>query len=208
MASEIQVYKAAALGVGSETNITSPTDDRPLAKKIRAAWDLNRRAAIREGSWNFATVLRRLPALNEIPDHSFDHAFKLPAGCLRMLEVFSGGTELGAGEWMLSEGKILTSADAPLDVKCLVDVTEPALWDDAFAAAFGQRIAWQIGTSVAGSSFSEATAERKYWQLLRSAKRVDASEAPPIERAESSWIEARHASGDYGTMAAGVLSGE
>ena len=98
MASEIQVYKAAALGVGSETEITSPTDNRPLARKIRAAWDLNRRAAIRDGSWNFAGRRKRLPALTEAPDFGFDCQYALPAGCLRLLEVWSGGCQLGKGE--------------------------------------------------------------------------------------------------------------
>lgn len=191
MASEIQVYKAAALGVGSETAITSPTDDRPLAKKIRAAWDLNRRAAIREGSWNFAARRERLPALASAPAFGFDYQYQLPSGCLRLIEVQSGGNQLGADEYQLEGGKVLCNVTGPLDVRYLVDVTEAADWDDAFADAFGQRIAWKIGKSIAGSAFSEQDAEVKYRALLSAAKRVDAMENPPIDEAESEWITAR-----------------
>lgn len=200
MASEIQVYKAAALGVGSETTITSPTDDRPLARKIRAAWDLQRRSAIRDGSWNFAARRKNLPALDETPDFEFDHAYQLPAGCLRLLEVRSGNVQLGIDEYQLEGGKILCNFAGPLQVRYLIDITEPADWDDAFADAFGQRIAWKIGRSVAGSSFNEGEAREKYFELLAAAKRVDAAENPGIGQAESDWIRARdHGAAGMGT---------
>lgn len=192
MASEIEVYKAAALGVGSETEITSPTDPRPLAKKIRAAWNINRRAAIREGSWNFAMKRVSLPALLEAPAFGFSWQFQLPADFLRLIEVHGTDTRyLTETEFQIEGRKILCSRAAPLPIRYQADVVEPSLWDDTFAAAFGQRIACEIGRSIAGSTFDRDGAWGKYQALLKDAKRVDAMENPPLDQAESDWIIAR-----------------
>lgn len=193
MASEIEVYKAAALGVGSETEITSPTDPRPLAKKIRAAWNLNRRAAIREGSWNFATKRANLPALVDAPAFGFEWQFQLPADFLRLVEVHGTDSRyLTESDFQIESGKILCSRASPLPIRYLADVVEPGQWDDTFAAAFGQRIACEIGRSIAGSTFDRDGAWGKYKDLLAAAKRVDAMENPPLDQAESDWVIARH----------------
>lgn len=193
MATEIQVYKAAALGVGSETEITSPTDPRPLAKKIRAAWDLNRRAAIREGSWNFATRRASIAALTTAPPFGYTWMFELPADFLRLIEVHGTDTRhLTEADYRIEGRAILCSRAAPLPIRYLADVAEPALWDDAFAAAFGQRIACEIGRSIAGSTFDRDGAWGKYQDLLKTAKRVDAMENPSLDQAESEWVIARH----------------
>jgi hypothetical protein len=98
---------------------------------------------------------------------------------------------------------VLCDVTGPLQVRYLVDVTEPAEWDDAFADAFGQRIAWKIGRSVAGSAFDEGNARDKYHELLAGAKRVDAMENPGIEQDESDWILAREARATSGPASPG-----
>jgi hypothetical protein len=124
------------------------------------------------------------------PEHGFDYQFPLPAGCLRVLEVKVDGRQIEA--FRLEGGKILCDASGPLETICLVDVTEPALWDAAFTGAFALRVAWAIGTKIAGSSFDKDKVWRSYQVSLAGAKRVDAAENPTLERDESDWILARH----------------
>lgn len=198
MASWVDIANAIGAAIGTETRITDPSDDRTLARAIRAVWDLNRLAAIREGSWNFATRRARLPALSDTPEFGFDYQFKLPASCLRLLEVQSGGRQLGGGEYQLEGGKILCDELGPLDVRYLLDVTEPAEWDAAFVEAFTFKVALAIGTKIAGSAFDKSKAKALYDEAISASKRVDALENPPLENDESDWITARDAPAPYG----------
>lgn len=191
MATKIEVYRLAAAAVGSGTAITDPADSTTIARSITGVWDLSRRSAIREGSWNFATRRQRLAALAETPKHGFDFQFQLPAGCLRLIEV--GG--LPRDHYQLEGGRVLCDELGPLDVRYLVDVEEPAEWDDSFAQAFALKIALAIGTKIAGSSFPANKVRGEYEAALSASKRVDAMENPPIEQEESSWILAR----EYGS---------
>lgn len=190
MANWTDIANMAARHVGTTTRITSPDDDRPLAKAIRAVWDLQRRAAIRDGSWNCFTERHRLPALTTAPAFGFDYAYKLPAGCLRLLQVTN---DPGYDAYQLEAGKILCDAEAPLDIRCLIDNDMVAAWDDGFIEAFALRIAWAVGTAIAGSSFDKSKVWEDYRASLSSAKRVDAMENPPIEREESDWVSSRWA---------------
>lgn len=192
MSSEVQVYNAAAAAIGSGTRVTSPDDDTTIARSIKGVWELNRRAAIREGSWNFATRRARLPAMVAKPEFGFEYQYQIPAGCLRLIEVRSGSWQVD--DFQLEGGKILTDRGGPLDIRYLVDVAEPAEWDEGFAHAFALRIAFQIGTKIAGSSFDKQKVWQDYQDALAASKRVDAMENPPIEREESDWVTARHAS--------------
>jgi hypothetical protein len=193
MATKIQVYRLAAAAVGSGTQITDPADDTTIARSITGVWDLSRRAAIREGSWNFAMRRATPAALVTPPDFGFDFQFQLPAGILRTIEVSAGGRQLGAGEYQLEGGRVLCDESGPIEVRYLVDIEEPASWDDAFAQAFALKIALAIGTKIAGSAFPRDQVTRDYDVALAASKRVDAMENPPIEQEESDWILAREA---------------
>ena len=188
MADWVQIANLAGGIIGTETRITSPDDDRTLARSIRNVWDLQRRSAIREGSWNFAMRRASLPALNETPAFGFSYAYQLPAANLRLIEVIG----LDRDEYQAEDGKVLCNASGPLLIRHMVDVDNVALWDDLFAETFAARIAWKIGAKIAGSSFDKASAWRMYEAGLAASKRVDAMENPPIEREESDWVTARH----------------
>lgn len=190
MASWVEIANMIGTHVGSSTRITDPDDDRTLARKIRAVWDLQRREAIRDGSWNFAVQRDKPAALVDVPAHGFEYQFNLPSSCLRLIEVRAGGGQID--DYRLEAGRILCNHSGPIETICLVDVEEPAKWDAAFTAAFAWRVAWAIGNSVSGSAFDKQGAWRGYTEASAAAKRVDAMENPPIEREESDWITARH----------------
>lgn len=201
MASWVDIANMIGAHVGTETRVTSPTDNRTLARAIRAVWNLQRQAAIRDGSWNFSSRRARLAALAAAPAHGFAYQYQAPAGCLRLLEVNDDDAD---DRYQIEGGKILCDVTGPLDIRYAVDVEEPAEWDALFVEAFALRVAWAIGTKIAGSSFDTNKIWRSYQGVLPRAKRVDAGENPPLEQDESEWILARH-SGSGGTMAAGEL---
>lgn len=184
----------AGAAIGATTRITDPSDNRTLARNIRAVWNVQRQAAIREGSWNFATRREQLGESVTAPEHGYDHQFPLPANCLRLIEVHD---LIAYSDYQLESGLILTNVSGPLNIRYLADITEPASWDALFAEAFALRIAWAIGTRIAGSGFDKAKVWQNYQGCLSAARRIDAMENPPIDREESDWISARHASSSW-----------
>lgn len=188
MASYVQIANLAATEIGTDARITDPKEDKVLARAVAGVWDIQRQAAIRDGSWNFATRRKELAALADGVGYPFSHVYQLPDGCLRLLEVLNIGARQ---DYQLEGGRILCNVAGPLYIRYLVDVTEPGDFDQAFAECFAKRIAWTIGRKIAGSAFDEAAAERKYFAALQASRRVDAMENPPIGQEESGWIEAR-----------------
>lgn len=188
MSSFVQIANAVAILIGTEARITDPADNRTLARTVREVWDINRRAALRDGSWNFAARTLDLPALAGTVPGDWSAMFQLPADAVRLLEVLTDGAR---DDYKLEGRVILTRAAGPLAVRVVVDVTEPALWDELFADAFAARMAWKIGKRIAGSGYSADAGERAYRAAVTSAKSTDAREEPPIEQEESDWITAR-----------------
>lgn len=179
----------AATRMGAAARISSPDDDRHVARTIRAVFDLQRRAAIRDGAWNFATRRAELAAEYD-PDRviwPWAYAFPMPAGYLRFLEVL----ECAKDGYAYEDGVVLADTAGPLRIRYLVDVPEPANWDEGFAESFALKIAIRCGRTVAGSAFDLDQCRDEYRASLSAAKRVDARENPGPAQGESSWIEAR-----------------
>lgn len=200
MSSYVAIANRAAIAVGTSARLTAPDDDTVLGRAVAAVWDLERRAALRDGSWNFATKRERLPQLETVPKHGYEAEFKLPTDCLKLVEV-TGSQRL---RYRAEGGKILADTVGPVDIIYLRDVTEAAQFDPAFAEAFALRIACSIGRRIAGSAFDKESTWRDYQVALSAAQGSDALENPPIEQEESDWVLARFAR----TSGIGVANGE
>lgn len=193
MSSIVEVYNLAATRMGSVTRVSSPDDDRHVARTIRAVFDMQRRAAIRDGAWNFATRRAELAAEYNPARviYPWTHAFPMPAEDLRLVEVIGCSRE----DYEYLDGVICANSAGPLYVRHLVDVEEPANWDEGFAHSFGLRLACVCGRTVGGSAFDLDQCWSEYRQSLAVAKRVDARENPGPGQDESDWITARFSGG-------------
>lgn len=192
MASEADVANLTAARLGSPTRIVSlRDDDRKLARTLRDVWDIERRATIRDGSWNFATRRGTLQRLADVPAaecYPYSAAFALPQDALKLIELLD---PIVRASYQYEGGRVLCNAAGPLYARWSVDVPEAANWDDAFAEAFACRLAWKSGKSIVGEDFDTAGAWKEYQAAITGAKGVDARENPPIEQEESDWILAR-----------------
>jgi hypothetical protein len=183
----VEIANSAATWIGTQGGIVDPDDNRLLARTVRQVWDLQRRSTLRDGEWNFACGREGLPALAGTPPYGFSYWYQMPALSLRLLELVDDPR----ADYRLEGGKILTDSGAPLQIRYIKDVVEPAQWDETFADAFAKRIAWHIGRRIAGSAYDMVTGERIYRAAIGAAKSVDGRENPPIEQEESSWVTAR-----------------
>lgn len=191
MATETQIANLAAMRCMSTTRITSLDDNRPLAIRLKAIWDIERRATLRDGSFNFAArrgTLGQLVVTSTAEVYPYMSAFELPAECLRLIEILHDSVRK---DYRLEGRRVLCNVNGPLYARWITDVTEPAEWGDAFADAFAWRLARNVGPGSYGEGFDAAAAERQYQMAIVRAKGVDAKEDPPQSQEESDWILAR-----------------
>lgn len=198
MASDIEVARAAATRMGTAARLTSLNDNTALARTLKGVWDIERKAVLRDGSYNFATVIRALaeadPASLEggaVPS-PWSKAYLLPGDCLRLLAVLD---EVARADFeKASDGNLrdvlLCDAAAPLEVRIVVD-RPLERWDASAADAFALRLAWRCGRKIAGSAFDHETCWAEYRKAIADAKTTDAREAPPIVQEDCDWILAR-----------------
>ena len=189
MADFVTIANLAASALEEDDQLRSPSDDTHLARSVRAVWDLERRAALRDHSWNFAMRRAALPAVANENTAPYAAGFRLPADCVRLIEVLT----LRRSDYQLEGRLILTGGKGPLNIRYITDVTEPALWDDLFVKAFAMRVAWQVAGRITGDPQRAQLAERRYWSALKEAKRVDARENPPVAFEATEWERARGA---------------
>lgn len=198
MADTIEVARAAATRMGTAARLTSLNDNSTLARTLKGVWEIERRAVLRDGAWNFATVTRSLPAVDpaqldggQLPA-IWAYAFRLPGEYLRLLGVLDEVARFDFDK--ASDGQlgdvIFCNVPGPLDVRLVVD-RPIERWDAAAADAFALRLAWRCGRKIAGSGFDLDTCWMEYRQAIAAAKTNDAREGPPIEQDESDWILAR-----------------
>lgn len=198
MADFVTIANLAASAIGEDDQLRSPDDDTHLSRTVRAVWDLERRAALRDHSWNFAMARKQLPAqsLPEIP-YPWGYSFKLPADAVRLIEVLGRPVVASRSDYQLEGGCILSNTSGPMAIRYLRDIAEPALWDDLFVKAFAMRIAWQIADRITGDLNRVEGAERKYRRALADAKRADALENPSIPFEPTGWERARMSGAGY-----------
>lgn len=198
MSSYATIANLIASKIGSDDQITAPDDDTHIARSIKAVWDTERRAAIRDHSWNMAAQRAELPAIADPGTiYPWGYAFEMPADSLRLIEVLN---DIHRSEYALEGRQILANTLGPLYIRYLIDVPETGLWDALFVEAFACRMAIQVGPRIAGSNFNLGAAQASYANALSAAKRTDARENPPIPQEIGSWEEARLSSGggDWG----------
>ena len=187
MADFVTIANLAASALGEDDQLRSPDDDTHLSRSVRAVWNVERRAALRDHSWNFAMRRQALAAVIGQDASPYAAAFRLPADSVRLIEVIG----IGRVDYQLEGPFILSSAAAPLRIRYIVDVVEPAEWDDLFVKAFAMRVAWQIADRITGDPNRVQIGERKYRSALTEAKRVDARENPQVPSIAGSWELAR-----------------
>mgnify|MGYP003637221975 CR=1 FL=1 len=188
MSDYVTIANMAASLIGEDDQIRTPDDDTHIGRTIRAVWDLCRRAAIRDHSWNCFMARDGLTAeaLPTVP-YPWSYSFPLPADSVRLIEVLNTPRI----PYQLEGRSILCDSIGPVYVRYLRDLPEPALWDDLFAVAFARRIAVQVGKRIAGSSYDQVAGWRLYQSALSDAKRTDARENPQVEHDMTAWETAR-----------------
>jgi hypothetical protein len=187
MASQTDICNMALTQVGVEP-VTLVDTSTKQSRVCLAAWDLVLDALLSVHQWGFATKRVALQEVLPVPVWGFDHAYALPANCMRLLEV-SPDTE-----YALEDAKILSNEDA-LSCRYLERVTQPGLFPAWFTVALADMMAARICFPLEGSDTKRKALEDIAAISVNTAISRDAREAwtADLNHEEDSWLEARGA---------------
>lgn len=180
--SEVAIANFAATML-DERHLASLDQETTLARFIAAEFGYIRDEMLRAYPWAFAV---KRAALAEDPDNrpafGWRYAYRLPTDRLRLLPIRRGGVPNGALiPYELEGSHILTNECAPLYIRYIRRVTNPAEFDPLFARALGSQIALHAAHRVTGKATFVDKVMAVLAQQLADARLVDSQERGTTE---------------------------
>lgn len=177
--------------------ITSLDDASVAARLCSRNYGPCRDSVLRAYPWNEATARAALAAEVTAPAWGYARAYPLPADCLRVVTVED--ELLAAGPWRVEGGRILTDADAPLNVRYIRQLTDPGLIGPLLADAIAARLAAQIAFGLTNNVSMAQSMQALLEQMMRDARRIDSLEQSQDDQlVADDWFNARFTS--YGPV--------
>lgn len=182
-------------GEGSISSIDDPASK--AARTIRAIFSQVRRECLGLANWSFA--LRTLP-LTQRADHKdyplvrFDRAFPLPAGMLRVDEVFIDGRPALPNEWAIEQGPTgedLHCDSADVAVSGVIDHKIPARWSPLFVKVMAAELGLRIGPDLNGDKGQRDRAKVDRRDALREARSANNQKKAARSQPQGPWTRSR-----------------
>lgn len=199
MASNVEIANSALTKVGA-ARITALTDNVKAAREINAIFELRRDYLLRTHNWSFAMTRTSLPALDETPAWGYTTLYQLPTDCLRVVQVNDTWVVPGLADYTsgpdsepykITGRRIETDIGAPLKLRYIKRVTDPAQFDAAFVEVFASDLADQVCEALTQSNTKREATRAVLRQSLLEAVRSNAIELPPEAIPDDSWILSR-----------------
>jgi hypothetical protein len=198
MASQVAICNLALTKLGSY-RITSIDQNTEPARVLSSMWDMVRDDELRDHLWNFSIERTSLAALASTPSWGFDLEYQLPSDCLKVIQVgqyYPGGDIVdyvgsSTAPYKIEGRKIRTNDTAPIKLLYVKRITDTGQWDAGFVNVFACRLALESCERITQSTAKMASIEKQYKMALIKAGVADATENPPEELADSSWLMSR-----------------
>jgi hypothetical protein len=197
--SVVTVCNIALQKLGS-SGITAIDEDSTNARACATCYEPMRDREFRAHPWSFTIQRFVLAPVVGQPLFTYLSAFPLPTGCLRVLRPARAGLD-----WRLEsfqgQTMILTNDGASLNVKCLMQITDPTRFDPLFVEALACKMAWQMCEQVTQSNTKKKDVLGEYKVVIAEARRANAFEKIPDDQPVDTWISARITGTIYGDSA-------
>ena len=189
MASEVSICNRALRVLGVQP-ISALGEDSKAGAWAQQTYADARDALLAEYPWNFAIKREALAASVSEPVWGYAYLYALPADCLRVLAV-EGEPESYTDPYKIEGRSIATDAAAPLNIRYIARVTDPAQFFPLFVEALAARLAAEGAFHFTGSTAREAQLAERYRELVANARRYDAQEGTAEGLVASDWLDAR-----------------
>jgi len=187
MTSATAICNRALQKVGEKrVSAVFPPEDSKQARACNVAYDPVRKMALRSYEWNFAKERASLAADGTDPIWEHDKRYLLPADCLKVSRV---NTTYG---WQIEGRYIVTDATAPLQILYIKDITDPTVFDAAFAEYLAHLLAIElVETLIQSGTTQDRLRDKLNRELMDMVIPPDATEGTPEEADQDDWITVR-----------------
>ncbi|MNJ17904.1 hypothetical protein D3C77_121950 [compost metagenome] len=188
MATAVSICSNALLMLGAQT-INDFADQANLdrAKLCANLYPSQRDTMLRAHPWNCCIKRVVLAPDAEAPVFGYAHAFQLPADCLRVLEVGTGGCQID----YLVEGKSIQADTTVLELRYVYRNDVESSWDAHLIDLMTISMAAVLAYPITQSTSERDSRKAELVQALRQAKAVDGQEDPPQTLGDERLLGAR-----------------
>jgi hypothetical protein len=181
--SNVTIANRALQKLGAK-RISSLTQDHPNARSMNAAFERVRDGELRRYDWSFAIHRASIAADADGPEWGDWNRYSLPNDYIRLLRDDESGANV---DWKIEGLYILTADDAPLEIRYIRQITDPAYFDPLFIEALAGRLALETCKEITDSTVDKESIKDDYDRDIAEAKRVGAIEKAARDFPEDEW---------------------
>ena len=188
MPSDVQIANAALLRIGQKA-LTAFTDAGKAALLANNTYSIHRDALQRAIPWRFAIWRTSVAASTTEPAWEFDYYYPFPTTpdyCLRVLTI----ENLSDTDWRIEGRMIVTTHEAPLNVKYIQRIEDPNDFDSLFVETFIAKLQWEWSEALVKDRNLNAALLAEYVGKRDEAAAVTESEGKNEPRPDGTWFEA------------------
>lgn len=185
----VGICNRALQKVGAK-RIVSLDDASVSARACTACYEPVRDALLRSHFWAFAITTAELAADGTAPTWGKANSFTLPSDCLRVFEPYPEYNSMDI-DYSVQGRKIYTNLDAPLNIRYIKKVVDPAQHDALFNEALACALAVELCEELTQSNTKKASLKEDFIFAIREARRANAFERRPQQPPTDSFITAR-----------------
>ena len=191
-ATGVSICSNALLMLGAQT-INDFQDQQNLdrAKLCANLYPSQRDSILRAHPWNCCIKRIVLAPLAEAPAFGYSAAFELPADCLRVLEVGTGGCQID----YLVEGRTIQADTSVLELRYVFRNEVESSWDTHLVDLMTAAMAAVLAYPITQSTSERDSREGKLAQLLKQARAADGQEDPPQTLGDERLLRSRFGNG-------------
>ena len=171
MPSKIELCNRALAHIGS-ARIASMEESSAESSACNTFYSAVRQKLLRMHPWQFAQQTQTLALSVDVPP-DYACAYEKPAGCLRVVKVFSGSQEV---PFAMRGNKLLSNHEG-VSACYVADIDDPTQYDSAFCDAFASLLAAEIAMPLAGSLQIQQAMLQRFQADLMAARAYDAGES-------------------------------
>jgi len=190
MASVVEICNRALQKLGAK-RITTLTEDSVSSRACNAVYNSIRLAELRSHPWSCAIKRASLAASTTEPEFNKGYAYPLPSDFVRLIEN-DNGYNYNDNDWQIEGTQIITDDSAPLYIRYIYDLSDPAVMDAMLREVISCRMAIELCEELTQSNTKKTELKDDYRLLVREARKVNAiSGKPPTESPDDVWITVR-----------------
>lgn len=200
MATNTSIANLALQIIGVSTKIESLDQDSPYAREVNSCFNSLRESLLRKFAWNFSKSRAILPALTAQTVWGELNRYQMPTDSLRLLRPTDRQVDWELESSDTSGDVIVTRDTAPLQIRYVVDVTNPAKFDSEFVQVFAARIAQQVCQPITSSAEKQKLADQAFAVAMRDARSANAFERASDEAITDNYLIAMGSTGPFNTI--------